>query len=87
MLEELTVLVHQIYPIPWCLYVAHETATCCNPPTHDFTGDKKKLSRSLTDQYVRMLCLQKYVKKQFFCRHIILTEVMFETQLSNNWGI
>jgi hypothetical protein len=22
-------------------YTAHETATCHNPPTHNFTGDKK----------------------------------------------
>jgi len=30
----------------WGYCTTYETSTCCNPPRHSFTGDRKKFYRS-----------------------------------------
>lgn len=39
-----------------CYAIAHERAICHNLLTHSFTGERKKLDRTLVDKYLHMLC-------------------------------
>jgi hypothetical protein len=48
----------------------------------------KKLDRSSIVPKLSMICfLRKHKDKQFLCGHNILTEALFETQLSSHVGI
>jgi 23S rRNA A1618 N6-methylase RlmF len=50
------------------IYIAHETAICCNPPFHNFTEDRK--NRSLIDHYLSaVMFLRKYKEREFSCGH------------------
>jgi hypothetical protein len=44
------------------LHIVHEKAICHNPPIHNFTGDRKKLDRSITDQDLSTPCFYRNIK-------------------------
>jgi hypothetical protein len=68
--------------------IFHETAICRDPPTHNFTRNKKnKLDRSLVDQHLCMLCFYENIRRRnYFVRHNVLTKDALLTQLSSNAG-
>jgi len=53
---------------------------------HGYTSlqETEKLDRSSKDQHLSMLCFNENVKTKNFCRHNILTDGLFVTQLSSN---
>ena len=64
--------------------IVHETAICNNPPTNNFTGDRKTSLIFNRPTLKHVMFLQKCKDKQFFCGHNILTEVEFVNQPSSN---
>lgn len=46
--------------------IAHETATYHNQPKHSFTGERKKLDRSLIDLYISMSCFYDNIRRSNF---------------------
>jgi hypothetical protein len=47
-------------------HIVHERAICRNSREHNFTGDRKKLDRSLTDQHLSMLCFYEKISSNSF---------------------
>ena len=63
--------------------IAHETAICRNPSTHNVKGDRKKLDRCSTDQHVSMLCFYENIMlSNFFFLQNILTDVLVTQRFS-----
>jgi hypothetical protein len=69
------------------MYIAQETAICCNPPINYFTENRKKLDQSHTDQQLRMLSFYENIRASNFFVNKSLTAHVFVTQLSINTGI
>jgi len=62
--------------------ITQETAICHNTPIHSFTGDRKKLHWSSTDQHLTMFHFyENIIESKLFCGHNILTENVFVTHV------
>ena len=67
--------------------VPHKTAIFHNPPTPSFTGDRRKLDRSLTDEHLSTSCFYENIRRKFFCGYNILTEGVSATWMYSNAAI